>query len=123
MVLIDGDPLKDITDTRRIDLVFKGGKRYVPKALEQAIGINVFSAGRKPSRNRDRIGRFLDARDDQSASAGTSATEAEPLARKLHTTPTGRSESCHAGVPFSPEITSDALPPSADCTGRFAIHT
>ena len=39
MVLIDGDPLKDITDTRRIDLVFKGGKRYVPKALEQAIGI------------------------------------------------------------------------------------
>ena len=39
MVLIDGDPLKDITDTRKIDLVFKGGKRYEPKALEAAIGI------------------------------------------------------------------------------------
>ena len=39
MVLIDGDPLQDIRDTRKIDLVFKGGKRYEPKALEAAIGI------------------------------------------------------------------------------------
>lgn len=39
MILIDGDPLKNIADTRRIDWVFKGGKRYDPKALEQAIGI------------------------------------------------------------------------------------
>ncbi|MFZ2237632.1 MAG: amidohydrolase family protein, partial [Dokdonella sp.] len=39
MVLIDGDPLKDIADTRRIDLVFKGGTRYVPSELEQAIGM------------------------------------------------------------------------------------
>ncbi len=40
MILIDGDPLKDIADTRKIDLVFKGGKRYEPKELETAIGIN-----------------------------------------------------------------------------------
>ena len=39
MILIDGDPLQTITDTRKIDLVFKGGKRYEPKALEAAIGI------------------------------------------------------------------------------------
>lgn len=39
MILIDGDPLQDITDTRNIDLVFKGGRRFEPKALEAAIGI------------------------------------------------------------------------------------
>lgn len=39
MILIDGDPLQDITDTRNIELVFKGGKRFEPQALEAAIGI------------------------------------------------------------------------------------
>lgn len=39
MILIHGDPLQDITDTRNIELVFKGGKRFEQQALEAAIGI------------------------------------------------------------------------------------
>lgn len=39
LVLIDGDPLKDMRDIRKVDAVFKGGKRYDPGEIEQALGI------------------------------------------------------------------------------------
>ncbi|MBN7136905.1 hypothetical protein A7A76_19375 [Lysobacter enzymogenes] len=39
LVLIDGDPLKDMRDIRKIDAVFKGGKRFDPGEIEQALGI------------------------------------------------------------------------------------
>ena len=39
MVLIDGDPTKDIRDIRKITTVIKGGKVYDPVAIEKALGI------------------------------------------------------------------------------------
>ena len=39
LVLVDGDPAKDIGDIRNIDLVIKGGRLYDPPAIERAIGI------------------------------------------------------------------------------------
>ncbi|KRD75596.1 amidohydrolase family protein [Lysobacter sp. Root983] len=39
LVLIDGDPLADMRDIRKVDAVFKGGKRYDPGEIEQALGI------------------------------------------------------------------------------------
>jgi imidazolonepropionase-like amidohydrolase len=39
MVLIDGDPAKNIRDTRNITTVIKGGKIYDPAAIEKAMGI------------------------------------------------------------------------------------
>lgn len=39
LVLIDGDPLRDMRDIRKVDAVFKGGKRYDPAQIEQALGI------------------------------------------------------------------------------------
>jgi imidazolonepropionase-like amidohydrolase len=39
MVLIDGDPPKNIRDIRKITTVFKGGKIYDPAAIEKALGI------------------------------------------------------------------------------------
>ncbi|UHQ24174.1 amidohydrolase family protein [Lysobacter sp. 5GHs7-4] len=39
LVLIDGDPLADMRDIRKVDLVFKGGKRFDPAEIEQALGI------------------------------------------------------------------------------------
>jgi hypothetical protein len=39
MVLVDGDPSKDIGDLRKIASVFKGGKVYDPAAIEKALGI------------------------------------------------------------------------------------
>lgn len=39
MVLVDGDPAKDIADIRKVDLVVKGGRLYDPPAIERAIGI------------------------------------------------------------------------------------
>jgi cytosine/adenosine deaminase-related metal-dependent hydrolase len=39
MVLVDGDPLKDMADIRKVDLVVKGGYLYDPTAIERAIGI------------------------------------------------------------------------------------
>ena len=38
MVLIDGDPAKNIRDTRNITTVIKGGKVYDPAAIEKALG-------------------------------------------------------------------------------------
>ncbi|HET6782596.1 MAG TPA: amidohydrolase family protein [Pseudoxanthomonas sp.] len=39
LVLIDGDPLKDMNDIRKVDAVFKGGKRFDPAQIEHALGI------------------------------------------------------------------------------------
>lgn len=39
MVLIDGDPLNDMRDIRKVDVVFKGGKVFDPASIERALGI------------------------------------------------------------------------------------
>lgn len=39
LVLIDGDPLRDMRDIRKVDAVFKGGKRFDPEQIERALGI------------------------------------------------------------------------------------
>jgi hypothetical protein len=39
MVLIDGDPLADMADIRKVARVWKGGKGFDPASLERAIGI------------------------------------------------------------------------------------
>jgi cytosine/adenosine deaminase-related metal-dependent hydrolase len=39
MILVDGDPAKDIRDIRKIATVVKGGKVYDPAAIEKALGI------------------------------------------------------------------------------------
>jgi hypothetical protein len=39
MVLIDGDPTRDIAQVRRVDLVLKGGKVYDPAQIEAALGM------------------------------------------------------------------------------------
>jgi imidazolonepropionase-like amidohydrolase len=46
MILIDGDPAKNIRDTRNITTVIKGGKIYDPAAIEKALGIAPRPAGR-----------------------------------------------------------------------------
>ena len=40
MVLIDGDPVKDIHDIHRVWRTIKGGQVYDPAALEQAMGMS-----------------------------------------------------------------------------------
>ncbi|NZA25582.1 amidohydrolase family protein [Luteimonas sp. SJ-92] len=47
MLLIDGDPIRDVGDLRRIDAVFKGGDRYDPAELERALGIAPSAAARR----------------------------------------------------------------------------
>jgi imidazolonepropionase-like amidohydrolase len=39
MILVDGDPTKNIQDISRITTVIKGGKMYDPAAIEKALGI------------------------------------------------------------------------------------
>ncbi len=39
MILVDGDPLKDMSDIRRVYRTLKGGQVYDPAALEQALGM------------------------------------------------------------------------------------
>lgn len=39
MVLVDGDPTRNISDVRRVKTVLKAGKIYDPTAIEQALGI------------------------------------------------------------------------------------
>ena len=39
MILVDGDPTKNIRDINRITTVIKGGKVYDPTAIEKALGI------------------------------------------------------------------------------------
>ena len=39
MILIDGDPTKEIRDIHKITTVIKGGKVYDPVAIEKSLGI------------------------------------------------------------------------------------
>jgi imidazolonepropionase-like amidohydrolase len=39
MILVDGDPTRDIRDSKKIKTVIKGGKIYDPAAIEEALGI------------------------------------------------------------------------------------
>jgi hypothetical protein len=39
MILVDGDPTKDIRDINKVTTVIKGGKVYDPTAIEKALGI------------------------------------------------------------------------------------
>jgi hypothetical protein len=39
MILVDGDPTKNICDIHNIMTVIKGGKVYDPAAIEKALGI------------------------------------------------------------------------------------
>ncbi|MBA8887103.1 cytosine/adenosine deaminase-related metal-dependent hydrolase [Dokdonella fugitiva] len=39
LLLVDGDPSRDITDIRKVATVVKGGKVYDPAAIERALGI------------------------------------------------------------------------------------
>lgn len=39
MILIDGDPTKNISDVRKVTAVIKGGNVYDPAAIEKALGI------------------------------------------------------------------------------------
>jgi imidazolonepropionase-like amidohydrolase len=39
MVLVDGDPTKNISDIRNVTTVLKGGRVYDPAAIEKALGI------------------------------------------------------------------------------------
>jgi hypothetical protein len=43
LVLVDGDPVRDITDLRRTKLVIKGGVAYAPGALYEASGVRAFA--------------------------------------------------------------------------------
>ena len=39
IVLVDGDPVKDISHIRKIFIVIKAGNVYAPAASEKALGI------------------------------------------------------------------------------------
>ncbi len=39
MILVDGDPTKNIRDINNVSTVIKGGKVYDPAAIEKALGI------------------------------------------------------------------------------------
>jgi imidazolonepropionase-like amidohydrolase len=39
MVLVDGDPMKNMADIRKVSTVLKGGKVYDPAAIEKSLGI------------------------------------------------------------------------------------
>jgi hypothetical protein len=39
MILVDGDPTRDIADLRHIDLVFSRGRIYEPAQIEAALRI------------------------------------------------------------------------------------
>lgn len=45
LVLVDGDPTRDITQLRNAALVIKGDRAYVPAQLHEALGIRPFVAG------------------------------------------------------------------------------
>ncbi len=43
LVLIDGDPTRDIADIRKVALVIKQGKAYYPSEINEALGIRPFA--------------------------------------------------------------------------------
>jgi imidazolonepropionase-like amidohydrolase len=45
MILVDGDPTKNIRDLHKITTVIKGGRVYDPAAIEKALGITPRGAG------------------------------------------------------------------------------
>lgn len=49
MVLIDGDPTRDIEDVRKVKSVIKAGRIYDPAAIERALGIEPISSERPSS--------------------------------------------------------------------------
>ncbi len=73
MLLVDGDPSRNISDIRQVHRTIKGGKLYDPAALEQALGmapratatpVRTFNSGqvlppRVPFPEGARVGQFL----------------------------------------------------------------
>jgi len=43
LVLVDGDPTRDISDIRKVALVVKGDRAYYPSEIDEALGIAPFS--------------------------------------------------------------------------------
>ena len=43
MILVDGDPTKNISDIRQIALVVKGDKAYSPSEIYDALGVKPFA--------------------------------------------------------------------------------
>ncbi|HEY2345474.1 MAG TPA: amidohydrolase family protein [Xanthomonadaceae bacterium] len=43
LILVDGDPTKDIADIRKVVLVIKGGQAYYPSEIDEALGIKPFA--------------------------------------------------------------------------------
>jgi hypothetical protein len=43
LVLVDGDPTRDINDLRRLSLVIQGHHAYAPAPLHEALGIQPFA--------------------------------------------------------------------------------
>jgi imidazolonepropionase-like amidohydrolase len=43
LVLVDGDPTKDISDIRKVALVLKDGNAYYPSEIDTALGIKPFA--------------------------------------------------------------------------------
>ncbi|MBR0343708.1 MAG: amidohydrolase family protein, partial [Rudaea sp.] len=43
LILVDGDPTKNISDIRNVALVVKGDKAYYPSEVYEALGIKPFA--------------------------------------------------------------------------------
>lgn len=43
LILVDGDPTRDIADIRKVALVIKQGKAYYPSEIDEALGIRPFA--------------------------------------------------------------------------------
>ncbi len=42
LILVDGDPTRDISDIRRVSLVITGGAAYAPAEIYEAFGVKHF---------------------------------------------------------------------------------
>lgn len=43
VILVEGDPVADISDIRKISMVMKGGAAYYPAEIYEAIGVRRFT--------------------------------------------------------------------------------